>query len=336
MESRSVASILGGAIGDAIGVYQETFPCSNDIDATHERVLKLRRSMVSPQTGYRSGGPWTKQGLTMKAGEWTDDTAMMLCLADSIMATRTVAVGDLLSRFVSWWNTGYNSSQGSAVGLGGNIRKAIMSFDPRDPDRLIGGTDPQKDAGNGSLMRLAPVPVYWHNDLQTALSMARLQTATTHNVQECLDGSALMAFLIWNAINGVPKETIFAGLHECPGLVHPGIVELASPAAAWRSKQADDIRTLPGRCLWSLEAALWCVYNTGTFKDAVVKAVNLAGDADTVGSITGQIAGALYGEEAVPRSWLSGLRHGANIVQRARSLYNNEDYDNDKHRITYA
>lgn len=336
MESRSVAAILGGAIGDALGVYQETFPISNDLDVVHERVLKLRRSLVVPQQAYRSGGPWAKQGHVMEAGEWTDDTAMMLCLADSIMSARTVSVGDLLSRFVAWWRTGYNSSQGTAVGLGGNIRKAILSFDPNDPGRLLGGTDPSRDAGNGSLMRLAPVPVYWSADLGAALSMARLQTATTHNVEECLDGSALMAYFVWQAINGVPKHEIFAKLWECPGLTHPGVAELASPCAAWRSKGADEIRTLPGRCLWSLEAALWCVYKTGSFKDAVVKAVNLAGDADTVGSITGQMAGALYGEQAIPRGWLAGLRHGDNIALRARALYNHEAYDPQKHRIDYA
>lgn len=335
MESQAIASILGGAIGDALGVYQETFPCSNDLEKIHSHVLKIRKSMVVPQTNYRSGGPWAKQGHVMKAGEWTDDTAMMLCLADSLLIKKTVDIGDLVSRFVAWWNTGYNSSQGGAVGLGGNIRKAIMSFDPKNPDRLLGGTNPSRDAGNGSLMRLAPVPVYWHNDLNEAISMARLQTAATHNVTECLDGSALMTFFVWHAINGVPKDRLFEILGDCPGISHPEINELTLPNASWRNKHADEIRTLPGRCLWSLEAALWCVYYTNCFKDAVIKAVNLGGDADTVASITGQMAGAIYGTDSIPRSWMSGLRHGNNIAARAKALFNHEPYDQNEHRLCY-
>ena len=335
MASKAIASILGGAIGDALGVYQETFPCSNDLDKIHERVLQHRKSLVALQTAYRSGGPWAKQGHEMKAGEWTDDTAMMLCLTDSILVTGSINIGDLVSRFVAWWNTGYNSSQGIAVGLGGNIRKAILSFDPKDPDRLVGGTDPSKDAGNGSLMRLAPVPVYWHADLNEAIAMARLQTAATHNVTECLDGSALMTFFVWHAINGVSKDKLFDTLVYCPGLSHEEIKELTLPDAAWRSKESDQIRTLPGRCLWSLEAALWCVYSTNSFKDALIKAVNLGGDADTVASITGQMAGAIYGTESIPRNWMSGLRHGDKIAERAIALFNHEKFDPIENKLSY-
>ncbi len=318
-ESRAVAAILGGAVGDALGVHQESFPSSRDVDQVHRTVLEHRSSFGARQVDYADGGPWVNHGLVMKAGEWTDDTALMLCLSDSIMSCNTIDVGDLMKRFRAWWKTGNNSSQGRAVGLGGNIEKAIFSFDPQDPNRLLGGTNPARDAGNGSLMRLAPVPVYWSGDLTEALHMARLQTATTHNVPECLDGSALQAFVIWHGINGASPSEVFGKLHSCPDLGHPEILELTRPDAAWRTKEERQIRTLPGRCLWSLEAALWCVFNTSSFEEAVVKAVNLGGDADTVGSITGQMAGAIHGE--IPQRWLDGLRHRKQITGRAGALF---------------
>ena len=105
----------------------------------------------------------------------------------------------------------------------------------------MGGTNPDKDAGNGVIMRLSPVPVYWSNDLEKALIMTRLQTSTTHNVQETLDGSTLMTFMIWHGINGKNKTEIFEMID-----------------------------------------AMWSVWNTDNFKDAVVKSVWLGGDCDTV------------------------------------------------------
>ena len=147
----------------------------------------------------------------------------------------------------------------------------------------MGGTNPDKDAGNGVIMRLSPVPVYWSNDLEKAFIMTRLQTSTTHNVQETLDGSTLMTFMIWHGINGKNKTEIFEMIETCPDLKHLEIIELTKSNAKWRTKTANEIRTLPGRCLWTLEAAMWSVWNKDNFKDAVVKSVWLGGDCDTVG-----------------------------------------------------
>lgn len=335
--SRAVASVLGCGIGDALGMVNESFPKSNDIDIVHQTILKQRKlNRYNPIIEYESGGPWKENGHIMKAGEWTDDTSMMLCLADSILIVKDIDVADLMIRFHSWWFRGYNSCTGHSCGLGGNIKKSIYSFDINKPHQILGGTNPDTDAGNGSLMRLAPVPVYWSNDLPKALEMARLQTSTTHNVLETLDGSALMTFIIWQGINGMSKTNIFAITDLCPGLTHPGIKELAQSDAAWRFKSEEEIRTLPGRCLWSLEAALWCVYFSNSFKDAVIKAVNLNGDSDTIGAITGQIAGAIYGSKDIPHSWISQLKHKDQIINRAEALYKKNPYNKKTMEITYG
>ena len=326
-KDRAVASILGGAIGDALGVTQEVFPKSESPDSVHLQVLQQRSSRSSPQTEYEGGGPWVNRGLSLRPGEWTDDTAMMLCLSDSILNKGKIDIADLMARFADWRFNGYNSCQEFAFGLGRNVKSAISKFDPDNPNMLCGGTDPTKHASNGSLMRLAPVPVYWSPDLDTALAMSRMQTATTHNVPECLDGSALMAFAVWCGINGASKEEMIINLGECPNLHDSSIVELASPNARWLRCPDDDIQTLPGRCSWSLEAAFWCIHTSSCFEESVVKAINLGGDADTVGSITGQIAGALYGETTIPKIWIDGLMHAEQIRARAESLFCHYPYD---------
>jgi ADP-ribosylglycohydrolase len=129
-----------------------------------------------------------------------------------------------------------------------------------------------------------------------------------------------MAFIIWHGLNGKPKDIIFDMLEECP-VQHEGIRELTRKDARWRTKTKDELITLPGRCLWTLESALWCVYHTSTFKDALITAINLGGDADTVGSVTGQIAGAIYGLGGIPKDWLEDLHHCLGIVEKAIYLY---------------
>ena len=205
-ESRAIGAMVGGAIGDAMGMSQEIFVTTErSLEEILDTVRRQRTARITKgiQTDYEAGGPWTGMGVTLQRGEWTDDTTMSLCLADSILQMKTVGVPDLMTKFCDWWFNALNACGERAVGLGGNIAKALYAFDPRHPHRILGGTDPSKDAGNGSIMRLAPVPIYWHDDPEEAQRMARLQTATTHNVPEALDASALMThtvrdILLWD------------------------------------------------------------------------------------------------------------------------------------------
>jgi len=250
-------------------------------------------------------------------------------LCDSILQRNTVDTADLVTKFRSWWYQGYNACRcNMSLGLGANTQEALERFDPEQPELLTGGVNPDSDAGNGALMRLAPVPIYWHQDLDMAMLMARKQAQTTHNVQEAMDASALMTFVMWHAINGRDKAAIFGLLPELQDkLLHAEVAELATSNAKWRTAPEEHVITLPSRCLWTLEAALWCVNSTSNFEDAVVKAINLGGDADTVGAITGQIAGAIYGIKSIPDRCLQGLKHRDSILKRAVALYGHKHYD---------
>ena len=326
---RCKGAILGCAIGDALGITQETFvERPHHLQYTRQQVLLQRqvRRAKGCQTELEGGGPWDE--MRLDPGEWTDDTAMMLCLGDSLLQCGKLDTADLMIKFRSWWYEGYNACRHNmSIGLGSNTQEALERFDLKQPYTLSGGSNPDTDAGNGALMRLAFVPVFCQ-DVQTAMSMARLQAQTTHNVPEAMDTCAVMAFAMWHAINGASKANMFVRLQELQhNLQHADTALLLEPNASWIYASEDDIITLPSRCLWTLEAALWCVFHTHTFEEALVKAINLGGDADTVGAVTGQIAGALYGASCIPDRWLQGLKHRNNIEQRAAALCRHDAYD---------
>jgi ADP-ribosyl-[dinitrogen reductase] hydrolase len=318
--SKIIGIFLGCAIGDALGLPHEISPISNDLEQIQNQVINIRKSFLNEITDYETGGQWQDQGYVVQKGEWSDDTSMMLCLADSLIENKKIIVSDLMKRFITWWSSGYNSCLGKSIGLGGNIGRSLNRFNEDEPEKLQGGTDPTQDSGNGSLMRLGPIPIFYTNkSLKEAIEAAKYQTATTHNTPEALDASALMCFFIWLALKNYSKSFIFDNLWRCE-LINDDIKELSQINAKWKNKNKNEIRTLPGRCLWSLEAAFWCIYHTDTFEDALILAINLSGDADTIGAITGQLAGAIYGCSMIPMRWYQGLQRVDKIIDTAKRL----------------
>jgi len=320
--SKIVGIFLGCAIGDALGLPHETSPISHDLDQIQNQIINKRKSFLHAITDYETGGQWQNQGYVVQKGEWSDDTSMMLCLADCLIENKKIVVSDLMKRFITWWASGYNSCRGKSIGLGGNIGRSLKRFNELEPEKPQGGTDPTQDSGNGSIMRLGPVPIFYSNkSLKEAIEAAKYQTSTTHNTPEALDGSTLMCFFIWYSLNNYSKSFIFDNLWRCgEELINDDIKELTQPNAIWKTKHKNEIRTLPGRCLWSLEAAFWCIYHTDTFEDALILAINLSGDADTIGAITGQLAGAIYGSSMIPMRWYEGLQKADKIIDCAKRL----------------
>src|SRR5262249_970664 len=166
---RAIGTMLGLAIGDAIGT-------------TLEFSVRDARQPVTDMVG---GGPFR-----LKPGEWTDDTAMALCLADSLLARNHLDQRDLMQRFCRWWRSGENSCTGTCFDIGNATRKALIRFE-RTGDPVSGSTDPQS-AGNGSLMRLAPAAIRHHADLASAIEVARGQSVTTHAAAASVDACSFL------------------------------------------------------------------------------------------------------------------------------------------------
>lgn len=293
LKDRYLGSLVGLACGDAVGTAVEF----------------MARGSFAPVRGMTGGGHF---GLA--AGMWTDDTSMALCLAESLIEKRGFDAKDQMTRYLNWWRWGYLSSTGECFDIGGTTRAALSRFE-ESGDPYSGSTAPRA-AGNGSIMRLAPVVLYFHPTLEEVMRYSAESSRTTHAAPEALDCCRLLAYVLVRALNGDyksgPLEDSLAFLAE------PAVREIAK--GTFTSKDVGSIRG-SGYCVESLEAALWCVHNTASFEDAVLAAANLGDDADTTAAVVGQIAGALYGIDGIPAEWRRTLHMGDEIAEMARQIH---------------
>ena len=312
---RARGALLGLAIGDALGTTLEF----------------SRRDFLPHHTEMTGGGPFD-----LKPGCWTDDTSMALALADSLLHDPDFDPADLMTRFVSWFRKGAYSSTNSCFDIGITTERALKIFERTD-EPYAGSIDPD-DAGNGSLMRLAPVALVALDHSGEAERIAEAQSRTTHGAPEAVEACSYFVQLLRQAILGQPdvlRPRPWIGA-ETDGLRPQHFIsgiddditplsrtsEVAIDAIArgsWCGKTRDQIRS-SGYVIHTLEAAVWAVGTTSSFEDALILAVNLGDDADTVGAVTGQLAGALYGASAIPERWLHPLAWRERITQLADAL----------------
>lgn len=285
--------LLGLAVGDAVGTTAEFRP----------------RGTFPTVTGMNGGGPF---GLA--PGQWTDDTSMALCLAESLLARDGFDARDQMTRYVDWWRSGYLSSTGECFDIGDTIRDALMRFQATG-EPFSGPDDPQT-AGNGSLMRLAPIALFYSPALDDVDRFSAGSSRTTHAAPEAVECCQLFGLYLARALAGMPQDDVLApsGLP----LREPKV--LAISRGDYFAKSCADIAGA-GYCVASLEAALWCFRQADTFEAAVLEAANLGDDADTTAAITGQLAGAYYGVEAIPAAWLDTLCMRDRIADLANRLY---------------
>jgi len=292
-------ALLGLAAGDALGTTLEF----------------TARDTCPPLTGMIGGGPFR-----LKPGEWTDDTSMALCLAESLIETGGFDPADQMRRYLRWRHRGHLSSNGSCFDIGTTVASALNRFrDTGDP--FSGSTDPQS-AGNGSLMRLAPVPLFYARNLERAIARAAESSRTTHGAREAVDACRYAALLIVLAIEGASKADLVSATlaSDHPAFAtEPLAATVAAAAREAPGRDRDDIHA-SGYVLHSLEAALWAFASSGTFREGALLAVNLGEDADTTGAIYGQIAGAHYGVDAIPLEWRRCLAHRPRIEAMADRL----------------
>ena len=241
-------------------------------------------------------------------GYWTDDTSMALCLAESLLETAGFDPRDQMLRYLRWWRNGYMSSTGACFDIGNTTRAALARFE-RDGEPFAGVADADT-AGNGSIMRLAPVPMYFRLSARHAVRCAADSSRTTHAAPAAVDACRYLAAIIVGAIHGAPKEVLVSrryapvnGIWDESPLV-PLIDDIA--CGSFREKDPPAIRGT-GYVVRSLEAALWAFDRSASFREGALLAVNLGDDADTTGAVYGQIAGAYYGVDAIPPEWRARL-----------------------------
>lgn len=295
--------LLGLAIGDALGTTLEF----------HERDSATVTDIVG-------GGPFQ-----LDPGQWTDDTSMALCLGYSLLENKGFNSQDQLDSYYSWYRTGYMSSTGCCFDIGTTTRNALNEF--KKTGSLINNTH-FFDAGNGSLMRLAPIPIFYcteetvSEDFVNLIDYSALSSKTTHANEVPVQCCIAFSIMINRALNGYEKDDILKFNNEI--LSTFGVTdELVQNVVCYDyiGRSRDTIKST-GYVIDSLEAALWAFTNTDSFEDAVLLAANLGDDADTVAAITGQLAGAYYGIDNIPEKWIKIITKSDQIIKLAEDLYN--------------
>lgn len=267
---------LGLAAGDALGTAVEFRPPGT----------------FAPVSEITGGGPFA-----LEAGQWTDDTSMALCLAESLIECRGFDLADQLRRYVRWWREGHLSATGECFDIGTTTRRALDGF--RRTGEPCAPAD-EFSAGNGSIMRLAPVPMFWANDADAAAAFAARSSTATHAAPEAVGACRYLAAILARALNGAPRTELTAPIDGLP----PGVAAVA--AGSYRALDPPEIAGT-GYVVKSLEAALWTFHRGEDFADGARLAVNLGDDADTTGAVYGQIAGAFHGAGGIPERWRAVL-----------------------------
>lgn len=304
VRSRARGCLVGLAVGDALGAAVEFQPSGT----------------FAPVTGMRDGGP---HGL--EAGEWTDDTAMALALADSI---RTVGwdLTDQARRYVDWWETGKYSVNGRCFDIGGTTAAALGRFRASGDAQRSGLVAPDT-AGNGSIMRLAPVAIAGSHrfpaDVAGLAGLCVESSLPTHRAPQAVSACAVLGVMLAGLVEGVGRHSvtdpgwrIWDAVRSVREL-HPEVETVIS--GTYLRKQPPDI-VGSGYVVRSLEAALWAFSREEEFGPAVLAAVNLGDDADTTGAVCGQLAGAHSGMESIDPDWLATLAGFDEIVAVADAL----------------
>jgi ADP-ribosylglycohydrolase len=300
LKDRFEGALLGLATGDALGT-----------------TLEFRTpGSFQPIDDMIGGGPFH-----LRPGEWTDDTSMALCLAKSLVECRGFNARDQMTRYIRWYREGYMSSNGYCFDIGNTIAAALQRYEI-DGDPFAGETA-LIYGGNGSLMRLAPVPMAWIHEPEQAIQLSGDSSRTTHGSPEPVDACRYYAGLMVGALQGQPKATLLSSrYHPAQGQwvenrLSPKVDAVA--AGSFKLRQPPQIRG-SGYVVQALEAALWAFYHSDDFAEGALMAVNLGDDADTTGAIYGQLAGAFYGRSAIPEEWQQKIARSETIVYLANAL----------------
>ena len=349
--SRSVACMLGMALGDSLGHLLEFVPFDYE-----RRTIKD----LDPLYWKECFDGQFLNRFKLKPGQWTDDTSMGLCLADSLLIHQRLNCIDLRLRFYLWWNYGLNNglrfdklrNSKSSIGLRGTVAESLEEFISKPEEGTQTGSESSN--GSGSIMRLAPLPIFYHSNLKLGIEAAGIQSLTTHKGQEAADCCKLITYIIIKALyyeeipiidslgqmffartflDRLDYKELLPAIQQNPSLL--SLVHSQQQAYTFHDKwnkipedrnwnwKSSKFRYSPTRATQqpgyigsyavdALAMALHCIYHTSSFTECVLKVVNLGGDADSVGSVAAQIAGAIYGLAAIPPHWINQLMHWDN------------------------
>jgi ADP-ribosylglycohydrolase len=299
-QARFRGTLMGLAVGDALGTTLEF----------------ARPGTFAPITGIMGGGPYR-----LAPGEWTDDTAMALCLAASLVEQGSFDLQDQMARYVRWFRTGYMSCTSTCFAIDAQVEKALVQYEISG-DCGLGGKSTQC-VSNASLVRLAPVPLFFAYDPLVAIERSGGSSLTTHAAVTAVDACRYFGGLLVGALKGTSKAALLSARYApLPGYwdqqaLAPEVDEVASGSF---KHFASPFTMGNGHVVRTLEAALWAFYHGDSFEEGCLLAANLGDDADTTAAVYGQLAGAYYGIEGIPEVWRRSVAWGDRLMTMADRL----------------
>ena len=283
-EKRMRGCLLGLAVGDAVGAAYEFLP--------PDKINPAEIDMIG-------GGAFN-----LKPGQYTDDTSMALCLAESLLECKGTDCDDQAAKYVRWLDEGYMSSTGECFDIGNNTRQALTDY-KRQGKKVFDLPDDDHQ-GNGCIMRLAPAVLYYYDKgLRAVLKNCRQSAITTHRNKQAKEVCALFGKMLYRLLSGVSKDKFFSEFQRFV-----------------KDKKELNAR---GHMKRSLECALWAFCHTDGFEQGVKAVISLGYDTDSNAAIYGQLAGACYGVDAIPEKWLNTLQDRRSIDVLAKRLLGKED-----------
>jgi ADP-ribosyl-[dinitrogen reductase] hydrolase len=289
---RILGALWGSAVGDALGV---------PVEFTERE--RLRKHPVTDLRGFGSHN--------QPPGTWSDDTSLMLCSLESLLeGFEPQAMGQ---KFVSWYRHGLWTAHNEVFDIGGATRQALARIEAGVPAERAGGRDIHSN-GNGSLMRMLPIPLLFHNaPTEKLLEHTHRASAITHGHPRSLVACGYFSLLVRELLHGCNPQQAYAAATQRfkkayaaePFVASLGHFELLTNGKL--AEQPEEAIPSSGYVVHTLMASVWCLLNSTSFPEAVLKAVNLGSDTDTTGTVTGGLAGLFYGLEAVPEKWRRAL-----------------------------
>lgn len=312
MSNPIINGIMGLCVADALGVPVE-----------FEGREKLKRD---PVVNMRSYGTYHQP-----AGTWSDDTSMTLCLLDSL--SRGLDYEDIMRNFLKWYREGAYTPHGTAFDIGNATSRALQRFEDGIEPLKCGGTA-IADNGNGSLMRILPLLFHLQSEYgigflkkEEAFDIIHNVSALTHAHKRSQLACGIYIAVASRLMDGTDLESaVKQGIQEALEY-YKKRENFLDQLQHYERLQGDDFgateeehRKSSGYVVDTLEAAIWCLLNTRSYRDCVLKAVNLGGDTDTVAAVAGGLAGLYYGYENIPKEWLAEIARREYIVELCNQL----------------
>lgn len=313
-EDRIIASIEGFTVADALGVPIE-------FTSRSEHTAAPLKEMV----GYGSH--------MVPAGTWSDDSSMVFATIDSINHSNGIDYDDMMNRFLEWRNHAKYTATDEVFDIGISTEKALSSYLQKKTDALHSGGTSIMDNGNGSLMRILPVAIYISNhniQRHEAITIINNVSSLTHAHEISKMGCLVYSDMINFVLRGYSIHEAYSQIREYSRDYYSfayscfyskeTVDKYARIMNRDISKAEESAISSSGYVVSTLEAVLWVCLNAHSYEEAVVKAINLGDDTDTVGALTGGLTGAYYGKNAIPENWISKMKKRSYLEEFSKSF----------------